>query len=76
MKRIIRLSVAIGESGFLLMALATPASAQSATGSSVSTSSSLPEAGTGSVTISIILFGLILAVIGVLFFIKEAKQKA
>ena len=75
MKKLVRLTAVLGESVILQMVLATPVSAQTATGSS-STSSSLPEAGTGSVTMFLVLFGLALATVGLLLSLKQAKQEA
>jgi hypothetical protein len=76
MKRLMRLSLAVGEAGLLQFLLATPAGAQTATPSSESTASALPEAGTFSMSLILVLFGLLLVVAGIVLSLRTAEQEA
>ena len=81
MQRFIRLSVALGEIALLQAYLATPAWAQIAVGggtstpSAESTTSALPEAGTFSITVFLVIAGMVLASAGIVLARKTAKQK-
>jgi hypothetical protein len=53
-----------------------PAGAQTATPSSESTASALPEAGTFSMSLILVLFGLLLVVAGIVLSLRAAEQEA
>jgi hypothetical protein len=89
MKKLIKMSVALGNSLMLQALFASPISAQTATPTvtrtatptatptlrvtPTSSSSALPEAGTYSLTLLIVIFGLALAVMG-LFLLLSSKN--
>lgn len=74
--RFIRYSLTLGEGFILQFLLARPAVAQTATPSSQSTASALPEAGIASLTVYLVLAGIALAVLGILLSRRTAKQQA
>ena len=76
MKRVIRFSLAAGEAVLLQLVMATPVLAQIATPSSESTGSALPEAGTVSTTLIVLVFGIVVIVSGVVLFRRSALREA
>lgn len=80
MKRFFRLTLALGESVWLQALLATPVQAQivatpSATPTPSGTTSALPQAGTASTSIFLILLGVLFVVLGIVFSLRTAASK-
>ncbi|OGY18653.1 MAG: hypothetical protein A2900_02645 [Candidatus Chisholmbacteria bacterium RIFCSPLOWO2_01_FULL_50_28] len=75
MRRLIRYALAAGEAALLKLVMATPVLAQTATPSSESTGSALPEAGTASTTLLILVFGVVVVSTGLILFRRSAPQE-
>lgn len=76
MKKVIRFSFIVGNTVFAQVFFAKPVLAQTATPSSESTSSTLPNAGTFTATALLMVFGVALLVLGTYFTIRQARQKS
>jgi len=73
MKSIIRF-VSAGQAAVLGLMLATPAFAQTATPSSESTQAALPQAGTASTTLLILVFGVVVVLTGVILSLRNRSE--